>query len=664
MRAFGGEHFISIATGSSQPISQAPAVASVITAEDIRKIGARDLDEVLETVPGMHVSVAPRAYLSLYTIRGIYSENNPQVLVLINGIPITNLYVGNRGELWGGMQVNDIERIEIVRGPGSAIYGADAFSGTINIITKQAKDIDGTEVGVRAGSYNTREGWLLHGTRWHGLDIALSFQALNTDGQDGIIAADAQTYYDAVFGTSASRAPGEVNLEQDAIEARVDISKDEWRLRLGYQGRSGNAGAGTAYVLDPDGTGKSRRISVDLSHNTAISQYWDLSTVLSYFDTSSQTDLTLYPAGAFAGTFPDGMIARPDVYERHTRLDFSAFYRGFENHSVRIGAGAEHGDMYRTRESKNYASDDSFSLPIPLPSIIDVSNDPSLVFMMPHVRNVQYVSLQDEWDFAPLWRLTSGVRYDHYSDFGDTFNPRIALVWQTKPDFTTKLLYGRAFRAPAFNELYNINNPVALGNPKLKPETINSYELAFNFQNSRELQTSFNLFYYEMSNVIRFVAPSYIAQNTGQIDGYGFELEAHYDLSRNLQLLGNYAYQHSIDRDSDSEVANAPKQQVYLRGTWNVVADLYFSTQAKWIIDRVRDSEDSRSPVSDYVVTDMTLRYRPAARPWELAVSARNIFNEDAREPAPRLIPNGPAMIPEDLPLPGRNFFVEARYKF
>ena len=85
---YGDADFVSIATGSSQPISRAPAVASVITASQIKEMGATDLDQVLETVPGLHVAKVYQGYNSIYTIRGIYSDYNPQALVLINGIPI------------------------------------------------------------------------------------------------------------------------------------------------------------------------------------------------------------------------------------------------------------------------------------------------------------------------------------------------------------------------------------------------------------------------------------------------------------------------------------------------------------------------------------------------------------------------------------------------
>ena len=209
--AFGDEDFISIATGRNQPIVRAPAVASVITANDIKAMGATDLDQILESVPGLHVSNSGGTLNPIYIIRGIYSDTNPQVLFLINGIPITNLFLGDRSQVWAGMPVGNISRVEVIRGPGSAVFGADAFAGVVNIITKSASEINGAEFGIRAGSFDTKDAWMLYGKNVHSFDIAFSLQLHKTDGYKEIIDADAQTGFDALFGTNASLAPGAVN---------------------------------------------------------------------------------------------------------------------------------------------------------------------------------------------------------------------------------------------------------------------------------------------------------------------------------------------------------------------------------------------------------------------------------------------------------------------
>jgi outer membrane receptor for ferrienterochelin and colicins len=642
--AYGDKSFVSIASGSRQLITRAPSVATVLTAEDIAAIGAADLDEVLETVPGMHVARSPSAYNPIYIIRGIYSQYNPQVLMLVNGIPITGVIFGDRSNIWGGMPVENIARIEVIRGPGSALYGADAFSGVINIITKTAADINSTELGLRAGSFNSRDGWVQHGSTWGGFDVAAYLRAGHTDGQRQIIAAD------RVSGTpNPSLAPGSVNVGRDAIDGRFDLSRDKWRLRVGYQKRDNvGTGAGVALALDPQGKNFGQRISTDFTYqDTNFAPDLDITAQVGYLHITEKSDLTLFPAGVNLGTgvFPNGVIGNPYKWERHLRFNLAASYTGLQSHKLRFGAGTQDDDLYRTQETNNY----SMGSPGPV-----VETTP---FLLPHSRRVNYVYAQDEWAFTQDWYLTAGVRHDHYSDFGGTTNPRVALVWETAYNLTSKLLYGRAFRPPSFAELYNINNPVLLGNPNLKPETNQSEELAFAWQAASTLQANLNLFRYQMKDILR-VDTSFTVQNAGRQHGQGFEVELVWDAKPNLRLSGNYAQQHSIDEATNQDSGSAPRHHVYARVDWRFMPRWTLDTQLNYIADRKREASDTRPPIADYHTVDITLRNQKRNSDWDFAVKVLNLFNADVREPSP-----SPGLIPNDLPLAGREWRVELSHQ-
>jgi iron complex outermembrane receptor protein len=129
-----------VASGLKQSTARAPAVTTVITAQDIEAMGARTLEEVLRSVPGLQVSFN-QVNVPVYSIRGVSSTYNPEVLVLINGLRFNDNYIGSKGLYWSGFPVSQIAQIEIMRGPGSALYGADALTGVVNIVTKQAQDI-------------------------------------------------------------------------------------------------------------------------------------------------------------------------------------------------------------------------------------------------------------------------------------------------------------------------------------------------------------------------------------------------------------------------------------------------------------------------------------------------------------------------------------------
>jgi len=648
--------FLYIATGRKQTVSQAPAVASIISAKTIRQIGARDIDEVLETVPGLHVTYTAGGYNPIYQIRGISSNTNPQVLMLINGIPITNIFAGDRSQAWGGMPVENISRIEVIRGPGSALYGADAFAGTINIITKNSTEIDGLEVGASAGSFDEYRGWLQYGGSVAGWDTAFSAQILDTHGQHEKIDTDFQTVLDSnpLLGTNASLAPGNINLGRQSMDTRLDVSKHNWQLRLGYQARrNGQVGAGLLQALDSAGKAEADRYNADITyHNTDFFNNWDFKAQYSFFNTITRTNATLLPPGTNtgAGAFPNGVMGQPDVYERHNRIDLSSFYTGLKNHDIRVGTGFHHQDQYKIEEKKNYTP---FGVVlIPLPGVIDVSD--SFPFNQEKTRKIYYGFIQDAWDFAPDWTLTAGLRYDHYSDFGGTLNPRFALVWQTSYRLTSKLLYGRSFRAPSFAEQFNINNPVAIGNPNLDPEVIDTYEVAFDYAATDNLKVGFNVFYYQMADIIRFDPTT--ANNTGKQTGHGLEMEVNWKATDKLTVYGNYAYQSSEDKGTNSDAADSPQQQLYVRANYTLTPTWSVSSQFNHVMDRQRANGDNRSDIDDYSLVDLTIRAKEFSPGYEFAISARNLFNENAREPS-----LAPGAIANDLPLAGRGFFIELR---
>lgn len=636
--AYGDQSTISIATGSQQPIAKAPSSATVITTEDIKAMGATDLDQALESVPGLHVSKSNVASKPIYSFRGIHTYQNSQVLMLVNGIPLTNVFQGDRSQIWGSMPLENVARIEVIRGPGSALYGADAFSGVINIITKTATNIKGMEIGVRAGSFNNQDAWLQHGGKLGSLDAAFYLRAGNSDGQKGIIQQDA-------VGVS-----GPINEQRKELDARADLSKDAWRFRAAYQERKIGTGAGLAGALDPGARVAENRLYLDINYEQANwAQNWDLTGVIGYYDIKQkQADpyFTLFPAGAIPG-FPNGMIGNPGHSERHTHASISAVYTGVEQHQVRIGAGLREDDLYEFLETKNFSA--IFS---PLPGLVNATGNPALVAMLPHKRNLSYVFAQDEWSVVKDWTLTAGIRHDRYSDFGHTTNPRLALVWDATYNVVVKIMHGTAFRAPTFVEQYAINNPVQSGSANIKPETITTDELAFSWQPTDRLQTNLNFFTYRMRNIIQTVGTK--MQNAGDQTGHGLELEATLDATNNLRLTSNYSLQHSTDKATGKDAGMAPHHRLFGRADWRFMPLWQLGTTVNHVAGRMREPGDTRPSVPDYTTVDLTLRREKFAHDWEASAMVANLFNRDAREPTFKSV----GMF-SDLPLPGRAFYIQ-----
>lgn len=640
--AYGDKNFVSIATGTRQPVRKAPSTATVITAEDIANIGARTLTEALETVPGLHISrnTLQNNYTPTYGMRGILTGTSPHVLMLVNGIPRTSVYLGNPDETFVELPVENIARIEVIRGPGSAVYGADAFAGTINIITKTADDIDGTSIGVRAGSFNSWDSWLQHGGKIGDLEVAAYLKIGSTDGSRRNI------------GTDAVGHSGPLNNGYDSVDAQVDLAYDKLRWRAGYTLRDNiGTGVGIAAALDPVGRVRSERISSDLSWTDEnFARDLSLSLQASYMQLANEvtTPLVVIPGGVIPG-FPDGMIGDPDKWERQARLSATSVYSGFADHRIRFGFGHDKLEIYKTDETKNFTQ-----IPVltPLPMY---SASGANLFLAPHKRNVNYLYAQDEWSFARDWTLTGGLRYDSYSDFGSTTNPRLALVWEARQDLTAKLMYGTAFRAPSFIEQYATGNPVALGNPSLMPEKITTLEAALNWQVRHDLQTSLSIFQHEISDIINQSGVTY--QNTGKQKGHGGELEAQWDASNALRLTGHYAYQRNIDQTTHQDAGYAPHHHLYTRADWRVYSDWRLSGQVNYVADRERPAGDSRPQVPDYTSVDLTLRTTQQKRGWDFSASIFNLFNADIREPT-----KAASGIVYDLPMPRRTLWLQARY--
>lgn len=662
--AYGDKTTVSIATGSKQTLRRAPAVATVITAEDITAMGAQDLDEVLETVPGMHVSRSPNSYTPIYVVRGIFSQQGPQTLMLLNGVPMTTVFTGNRGNIWGGMPVEHIARIEVIRGPGSALYGADAYSGVINIITKAAGSYSGTELGVRTGAFDSQDLWLQHGGQWGGVDIAAYLRLGSTDGYKEVITSDAQTRNDATFGTRASLAPGAVSTGRDAVDASLDIAYSKSRIRVAYKLRDKlGTGPGIASALDPTGNSRSQRFSMDYGWTDAqLTPNWGVGVNASYAHYSEVfNNLVLFPAGTRfpTGTFTNGMIGSPNRWDRQFRVSAFATYSGWQGHLWRFGMGHDDLNLYKTQEIKNFTFLPN-GLPVPLGEMRDFSH--TAPFMLPNRRRVNYVYAQDEWGLAKDWALTAGVRYDRYSDFGSTTNPRLALVWDVDYNLTAKLLYGQAFRAPAFNELYSINNPTVRGNPGLEPETIKTLEAAFAWQPSRQTHVNLTLFRSRLKDIIRTVPNSTPGTgatyfNIGSQKGHGFELETAWDVDSKLKLSAFYAHQRSTDGTTLQDAGNAPRKHAYARVDWKFFDGWQLGGQANHIADRKRVAGDTRPAVPDYTTLDLTLHKRMGEKGWTFSGSLRNAFDEDVREPS-----LAPGLIRYDLPMAGRAWYVQASY--
>lgn len=678
---------VSIATGTTRPVSQSAAVMSVITAEQIATMGATDLHEILETVPGLHVTIQPVTGDYNYTMRGIRNETNAEVLLMMNGTRFSLPYQGTH---MAGMivPVENIQRVEVIRGPGSAMYGADAFAGVINIVTKKAVDIDGVTVGARGGNDDTKSSWGQYGGQWQGWNVASSLQySHNGLDPDRIIRSDAQSQIDHSLdqinpdlAANVSLAPGPMQTQNERWNAHLNLQRKHWDLGFWVFNET-DAGfrAGTAEALDNKGGVNGSNYLADIRYSTEDTmQDLELQGHLSFLQADVDADIYLFPKGATLPVdglgninpnaedpklvhFSQGVRFRPGFKNTLPTIELTGIYKGIRNNIMRVATSFRYEEL-NIKESRNYGPGVIISDDPNAPPLTDVTGT-SAAFLNNHHRDIWSMALQDEWMFSKGWNLTLGLRYDNYSDFGDTWNPRAALVWEVNPQLTSKLLFGQAFRAPSFLEQYQKNTALFNSNNSLAPETISTTELAFDYRPSKTLRTGLNVYHYEIKDSIGATndpAKGLTASNLPGQDGYGSELEWDWKFLPDWNLRGNYAWQFARDEATHSRVSIAPEHHVYSALAWNFMPKWQIQTQVNWIGHRHDTAYPAQSPLKldDYETVDLTLNARRLMGHLDLTASVRNLFDAQGTEPVTGRVGS------YTLPIATQTFYFEASLHF
>ncbi|VAW60117.1 TonB-dependent receptor; Outer membrane receptor for ferrienterochelin and colicins [hydrothermal vent metagenome] len=681
---YGDERMVSIATGNEQLLYKAPAIASVITRKDIENSSANNLNELLEMIPGLHISEDYFSGDAVYSMRGFFRDPDAGMLFLINGTTVNTLEKGSRFSALR-MALNNIEQIEIIRGPGSAVYGADAFVGVINIITKKYQP--GQTFGIQAGSFSTAGAWLQNNFRlgqWES-HVSLQYQSAKGD-KNRIIENDLQSFLDDVTGTSSSIAPNTLTSEYNTLDLELNFANGNWNINQWLwmnQDQSNGHGTPALDTLDATGQLDSRAsLSAVEYANDSIAKNWSLNLRLSFLDYALDRNQYLLPAGSIAPvgddgnlftsgirntTFPNGMISFNSSKEQQTHFDITSFFYGWRDHSLRLSSGYQL-QKYSSNEARNFGPgvlDSGQSTALNQP--INITNSANLS-LPDGERKIFYASLQDEWNFSADWTLTTGVRYDDYSDFGNTVNPRIALVWQTRYNLSTKLLYGRAFRAPVYKEL-NLQNQLGFnGNNQLQPETIDTLEFAIDHRPNEKIRNTFSLFAQRAKDLIFAVEDTQIAntftfENSGTQEGYGVEAETSWQAAKSLNVSANYAWQFNKLLEQDIETPYSPSQQLYARAIWNMSNYWVLTPELHFIGERPRALGEVRAPISSSTRLDLTLKYQNHYNNWDASLRIRNLLDADLSEPS---IGNnsisGGAALANDVPLEGIRVLAEFRY--
>jgi outer membrane receptor for ferrienterochelin and colicins len=582
---------VSTAAKYQQTSAEAPASISVITSAEIESFHYKTLSDVLNRVRGMYIS-NDRNYVYV-GIRGFSrpTDYNNRILLLVDGHTLNeNVYGSAMLGSEFGISLDAIERIEIVRGPGSALYGTGAMFGVINVITKDFHDVNGVTAAVGLGSVGHREASLLYGKEFsHSSGILVSANYGHEDGAD---------IYFPEYDTDTTHHGIATNLDWDTyygITAKITLP--HLVLRSGFMAREKGiptASFGTIFN-DPRAQSLDARQFVDLQYTTPVKEAMELS-------------LRVYGDGYhYAGVYPYAELSRDQSTglwwgsEGRLQWDLAA--------NDRMVIGSEFQDHLRSDYIASYGSTQIFSGDGPF-SVISAY-------------------AQNEFQWSENLSITGGIRYDHYTTCGATVSPRLAVIWNEREGGAIKFLVGRAFRAPNFYEM-NYIDPASefKDNPLLTPEIITTWEVALEQRLSDQVHASVSFYRYAMSNLIdQAIDPADSMmhfQNQSEITARGVEFEIEYQPDRSLHCYGIVSTQVAKNSLTLSSLTNSPAWLARMGVSYQMRSWLEASLEGTYDSGRLTVYETT-TPTATLVHAKMTCT--PIVDRLKFSLGIRNLFD-------------------------------------
>lgn len=667
---------VTSASGFEQKLSTAPASITIITAEQWQNKGATSLSQALQGLTSIQLnSVLTGNSFEKYSIRGLSGAFGQQVLLLVDGVPMNRPHHGGTPSFIE-FPLHGFERIEIIRSPGSVVYGADAFAGIINLISYDTDDhVD--ELEISTGEFQQRNASLITSTDWNSLSLnmAINYQHFGDD-PDRFVYGDLQTTFDGFFGTSASRAPGNIDNSRETFTFNTRLSWENLQVQYYYVDNTSGYGSGVAQALDPDSSGTFTQHVYASNYDLSEAVTGNLSLSAWYKKQVSISPFKIFPSGAvlpigssgnldFAtpttfALFSEGYIGIPGNTTKQYHISLVHLINPTDNHKVRTEIGYQK-QNYHAFEQKNFG-----------PTVLDGTEtlvDSTLTDVtgtihnyMPDVsRKFHYISIQDEWHIKSNLLLNLGVRYDDYSDFGSTTNPRASISWAATNDLTLRAFLGTAFRAPSFIDLHAQNNPAAQGNVNVEPEKITTREVTINYQANDHLFASLTYFNYRAHKLIDHVTDPVsglaYTQNVGELEASGVEMEVLWQPKDNLKISSNFSHI-SSENNSGEDTPNIATELANIAIDWRISTDLYLNISTSWILDRERPAPDLRDKLDNYNLTSAKISHKGLIDGLELSIVANNLLDDnDAIHPS-----NG--SIADDFPLAGRQLLAQLTYQF
>lgn len=630
--------FVYGASRYRQNVNQAPSSVSIVTADEIKKFGHRTLAGVLRSVRGLYVS-DDRNY-SYLGMRGFLrpGDYNARVLVLVDGHRMNeNIYDAAYFAHEGSIDVDLIDRVEVIRGPSSSIYGSSAFFGVINIITRDGRQMDGAEASAEAGAFGTYKGRFSFGNQFkNGIEWLVSGSYYTSEGQrrlyypefDQRISADPRATNNGVVR----------NLDgESAYNFFTSLSYNEFTASGFLSCRNKEvptASFGTVFNHGREETTDYRGYA-DVKYDHAFNEDARLVGRLFY---DNYTYYGAYPYNyAAPGDPPDLVLYRDEAIGEWVGTEWQFTGKFLDRHTLIVG-----GEYRENFHEHQYNYDDD-------PRFYYLKDDRS--------SRVLGLFAQSEIAIRSNLGLNAGLRYDHYFEsFGGTLNPRAALVFNPWQSTTFKAIYGQAYRAPNPYEQFYYVSQRAL--PGLEPERIRTYELVYEQHFARHYRLSLSTYYYEVEDLISQTANSasqFYFANLDEARALGAELEVEGRLDSGLLARASYAVQRAEDGDGHA-LTSSPRHMAKLNLSVPLYRDKIFAGLELQYHGPVRTLAGRTA--DDFLVANLTLFSRELVKRLEVSASVYNLFDTKYG------YPGAGDHLQDVLRQDGRGFRVKLTYKF
>ncbi len=697
---YSAEDTMALATRHSETVSRVPAIAAAFGREQLRAFGARTVADVLDVVPGLTVSRDVQGFHRV-AVRGL--RNDAEVLFLLNGHRLNSFFDG-RALL--NLPVENLDRIEVIRGPGSALYGAGAFLAVVNLVTDRS---EGFRVSASGGGFPDRDNEFAAT-----LDAHLSA---------GLTAGSLQLFADADVWSQGGDSVliDRDGLDRDTLNQGLREASDpagathDERLLF-------NAGLGMAYDFGSAGrfSASVRFLTEDrqalLGLFDSVGEDSDLNWTMGLLDLqyelplaegillrargygdqqSTQRLFQIAPDNFRTGdspdrVFPQGLLEQTRVTTRTLGVGADMDLTLGSTNRLSLGLVAELQQLGNYAYETNYTLDNRIRPEIAPFEGLDVSE-------VKHGPASQRMTLgffaQDQWTVITPLTLTFGVRLDvtqlPTADDGGTINgtelvpsinPRVGLVFAATDTLVLKALYGRAFRSPTLQELVeripstDYNQGRFEGNPLLRPATVDTVELGVDLiqaAGESRVRLRGNAFYE------RFNSPIVPVDTTGNIIPlrnrelgvrvYGVEGEARLEASKRANAWVNASFFRAEDLElpAQSRLLTDTPQARFNAGVSMPIGDwVNFDVVVRAGAERRNNSRSvleliRRYKIPAYSLITAQLRTEPIGEHFEVALVAHNLFDHDMRDDVPR-----PDRVPGLLPREGQSVYLTVRARY